>query len=273
MARNSAIEWTDATHNFWYGCRKVSAGCKLCYAERDMTRFGRDFRAVTRAKGFDKPLSWKEPMKVFVCSWSDFFIKAADRWRAEAWDIIRQTPHLTYQILTKRPENIPDRLPEGWWEGWPNVWLGVSAENQKMADLRIPQLLAIPAAVRFVSMEPLLGPIDFLESGYWDWRYTYDYWKAAFPNSAGPPIDWVITGGESDFHDPRPADIDWFRDIRDQCQRAGVPYFHKQMGGSRKIDGAWGGRVLDGRTWDQLPELATDGKLLQRSEEARWRQR
>ncbi len=154
------ISWTNYTHNFWYGCKKVSPGCRYCYAEREMKRFGKDFNTVTRAKGFISPLMWKEPSMVFVNSWSDFFIEEADDWRDEAWDIICRTPQLTYQILTKRPENILSRLPDDWGDGYPNVWLGVSAENQENADKRIPLLIQIPSIVYFVSCEPLLGPID-----------------------------------------------------------------------------------------------------------------
>jgi protein gp37 len=210
MGYTTGIEWTNRTHNFWYGCKKVSQGCAHCYAEREMMKFGRDFKAVTRAKGFDKPLSWKESAKVFVNSWSDFFIEEADPWRAEAWDIIRRTPHLTYQILTKRTENILDRLPKDWGTGWPNVWLGMSAEDQANADKRIPRLFDIPAAVRFISAEPLLGPID-LDMAYY-------------------VPDWVIVGGESGPN-CRPMNPDWARSIRDQCEEAGVAFFYKQSGG------------------------------------------
>lgn len=165
MAQNSKIEWTEATWNPWYGCTKVSPGCKFCYMYREMVRYGRDPRIVTRSKTkFSDPLKWvragKAPQFCFTCSWSDFFIEAADEWRPEAWKIISDTPEITYQILTKRPELVRDRLPADWGDGYENVWLGVSAENQEYADERIPLLLKIPAAVRWVSAEPLLGPID-----------------------------------------------------------------------------------------------------------------
>lgn len=279
MGSKTGISWTDATHNFWYGCEKVSPGCKLCYAERDMTRYGRDFRAVTRAKGFDKPLSWKEPRKVFVNSWSDFFIEQADAWRDDAWDVIRRTPHLTYQILTKRPERIAAHLPSDWGSGWPNVWLGVSAENQEYADERIPLLLQTPAAVRFVSYEPALGPVSFgqwtdegLECSECSWRgVEEDAIRIDDPNDddshydcpkcreicAHTPIDeclgegirWIICGGESGPA-ARPMDLDWVRSVRDQCQSAGVAFFFKQA----KING----RIvelplLDGRSYAEFP--------------------
>src|SRR3990172_778380 len=127
MGKITGISWTDATYNPWYGCLKVSPGCKQCYMYRDMERYGKDPKVVTRAKPatFNSPLKWTEPQRVFTCSWSDYFIEQADEWRDEAWDIIRRTPHLTYQILTKRPENIFDRLPADWGNGWPNVFLSV----------------------------------------------------------------------------------------------------------------------------------------------------
>ena len=239
MGYTTGIQWTNRTHNFWYGCKKVSAGCKFCYAERDMERYGKDFHTITRAKGFDAPLSWKEPALVFVNSWSDFFIEDSDEWRNDAWDIIRKTQHLTYQILTKRPGNIKDRLPPDWGWGWENVWLGVSAENQAMADKRIPLLLSVPAKTRFVSAEPLLGPIDFSNGLAMALRFR---------------LHWIISGGESGYN-PRPSDIDWFRSIRDQCVSAGVPFFFKQAGGSKKINGAWGGDMLDGRVWHEFPNV------------------
>jgi protein gp37 len=263
MGRNSPIEWTTHSHNFWYGCRKVSPGCAKCYAERDMKRFGRDFGAITKAKQFAAPLSWREPALVFTCSWSDFFIAEADAWRDEAWQVIRDTPHLTYQILTKRPENMADRLPADWGErGYPNVWLGVSAETQRYAHERIPILLSIPARLHFLSAEPLLGPLDIS-------RYLH-HRLAIWP---GGPIytrlEWVIAGGESDLASPRPAALDWFRSLRDQC--AGIvqpwadefgnpairetPFFLKQIGGNSKVEGSWGGNLLDGVAHQAMPEL------------------
>ena len=233
MGKNTGIEWTDATWNPWYGCLKVSPGCKQCYMYREQRRYGRDPMLVTRSKTtFEAPLKWTEPAKVFTCSWSDFFIEQADEWRPAAWDIIRQTPH-TYQILTKRPENIEDRLPDDWGNGWPNVWLGVSVESQEYLD-RFSVLMDIPARVRFISYEPALERVDF---------------GVAVTSGS---LDWLISGGESGSK-PRPANLDWFREVRDDCQLFDVAYFHKQHGGSRKIGGVWGGRELDGRTWDQFP--------------------
>lgn len=261
MGKNSKIEWTDHTWNPWYGCHKVSQGCKNCYMYRDMARTPFNPNVVTRAKPatFNKPLSWKEPAMVFTCSWSDFWVEEADEWRAEALQIIAQTPHLTYQILTKRPERILDWLDNACWpisgcpigiDGLPdNIWLGVSVENQEASHARIWHLCQVPAKIRFVSAEPLLGLLDL----------GFDAFVAddrGFPTEqkVSNYINWVITGGESGAQNKiRKAQIEWFRFIRNQCQEAGIAYFHKQNGGSSKINGAWGGRELDGKTWDELP--------------------
>lgn len=247
MAKHSAIEWTDSTWNPWMGCAKVSEGCKHCYAERDMTRWGRDFTVPTRSKTtFRDPLKWNKPRVIFVCSWSDFFWEAVpEDWRREAWEIMHHCPQHTFLILTKRPENMPRMMPPGWREGmWRysrNVWLGVSAENQRRADERIPLLLEMPAERHFVSAEPLLGPIDF---GH--------YLPLPFDDQH---VDWIITGGESDPVAPRPMNPDWPRAIRDQCVETGAAFFHKQHGGRHRRAGAWGGRDLDGRTWDEMPQV------------------
>lgn len=213
MGKNSKIEWTDHTWNCWFGCKEVSPGCKNCYAKRDMNRYGKDFYRVAKAKGFNKPLGWKEPAKVFVCSWSDFFIKDADPWRDEAWEIIRKQQHLTFQILTKRPERIEDCLPKDWGSGYFNVWIGITVENEKVAEQRIPYLLKLSAWNKFVSAEPLLGLINFYHS-------LLD-------------IGWVIVGGESGPAG-RVMDPDWARDIRDQCKEFNTPFFMKQMTGNTK---------------------------------------
>lgn len=222
MSATTGISWTDATWNPWYGCLKVSPGCKQCYMYRDMAKYGRDPLVVARSKTtFRDPLKWKEPKRVFTCSWSDFFIDQADAWRPEAWDVIRATPHLTYQILTKRPENIAARLPADWGSGWPNVWLGVSAENQKYADERVPELLDIPAAIRFVSAEPLLGPINFCRLRAGDDCPTH---------ALASGIQWVIVGGESGAA-PRVMEVGWLSDIAEQCRVSGRPLFVKQDSG------------------------------------------
>ena len=248
MAKTTGIHWAQSTWGPWRGCAKVSEGCKNCYAERDMKRFGQDFSSPTRSKTtFEDPLKWEEPRRIFVCSWSDFFLETVpSNWRQDAWGVIHEAPQHTYLLLTKRPQNIPSMLPQddltpAW--PWPNVWLGVSAENQRRADERIPLLLQVPAAVHFISAEPLLGPVDLRE------------YLPLTEASIG--LRWCITGGESDLQNPRLMDLDWARSIRDQCQEAGVAFFHKQHGGRRKIGSAWGGRELDGRIWDEFPQGAS----------------
>lgn len=230
MGERSAIEWTDATWNPWRGCTKVSPGCDHCYMFREQRRYGRDPEQVVRSKTtFTAPLRWREPRLVFTCSWSDWFHVGADSWRPEAWAIIRQTPHHTYQILTKRPGRILRHLPPDWGDGYPNVWLGVSVESQEQA-FRVHQITSIPAAVRFISAEPLLGPITF-------------------DDLTG--IDWLIAGGESG-PEARPCDPEWLRSLRDQCEGDKVAFFLKQLGGWPDKRGGEKA-VLDGRRWTDTP--------------------
>lgn len=266
MGKQTAIEWTDATWNPWRGCKKVSPGCKNCYMYREQKRYGKNPMEIVRAAHatFTAPLKWKEPKRVFTCSWSDFFIEEADEWREEAWSIIRQTPHLTYQVLTKRPDLIKDRLPQDWGEGYPNVWLGVSVENQDYMG-RAMKLADLPAKVRFISYEPALGPLDFdvLEEegdSYGDGAIYYNIlsgirwmrggWGKALQEKGR--IHWLISGGESGAT-PRPAELDWFRSVRDQCLTEDVSYFHKQNGGTHKVNGSYGGHLLDGMEYRQMP--------------------
>lgn len=203
MAQQTKIQWTDATVNFWTGCKKVSPGCKFCYMYRDKERYGLDPTAVVRTsdKTFYAALKWKEPKRIFTCSWSDFFIEEADAWRHDAWQVIRQTPQHTWQILTKRPERIAACLPQDWGEGYRNVWLGVSVENAANFDKRVPILNGIPAHVRFISMEPL---IDFIHIS----PARYDMLLK---------VQWLIIGGESGNETGpyryRPCELEWIRHI------------------------------------------------------------
>lgn len=235
MGESTNIEWTDATQNFWRGCRKVSPGCAHCYMFDGQRRWGRDPSVVVRASDatFRAPLRWSEPRLIFTCSWSDFFIEDADGWRDDAWDVIRRCPQHTWQILTKRPEMIADRLPADWGGGWSNVWMGVSIENRAFVQ-RADALREVPAAVRFISAEPLLGPLEGL---------------------CLDGIDWLIAGGESGPA-ARPCETDWLRSLRDQCSAAGVIYFLKQIGtvaagGRGKGDHEYA--VLDRRRWTEMP--------------------
>ena len=243
MGKNSGIDWTDHTWNPWQGCKKVSPGCENCYMYTDKKRYGQDPSTVVRSKSptFNKPNSWKDPAKVFVCSWSDFFIEDADEWRGEAWQLIIANPHLTFQILTKRPENIPGRLPYDW--PLENVWLGVTVENQDMAQKRIPLLLEIEAAISFLSMEPMLGPIRLLDVLQNEHRLV-------------STIDWIICGGESGpearYMDPR-----WPLDILEQCHANRVPFFMKQMSGKSKTKRKDIPAILSIR---QFPEVYQYGK-------------
>ena len=178
MGEKTGISWCDATANFWQGCHKLSAGCAHCYMFEEKKRYGQNPNVVVRSSEatFNAPLKWaRNPQKyghikrVFVCSWSDFFIEEADPWRAEAWEIMRKTPQFIYQLCTKRPERIAACLPPDWGKGYPNVWLLTSTENQAAADLRIPILLSVPAVVHGISAEPLLGPIDLTHIDTVEW--------------------------------------------------------------------------------------------------------
>ncbi len=221
--QDSLIGWCDCTQNFFQGCHKVSPGCANCYMFTLLRRYGKEPNVVFRSADamFYAPLKWERQMAagtyrgqhhgstllVFTCSLSDFFIEEADPWRAEIWEIIRQTPHLTYQILTKRPELIADRLPSDWGEGYPNVWLGVSVENQRWRS-RLDILRELPAVVRFASFEPLLQDLGDLTP-----------WL--------PALHWAIVGGESG-PGYRPMDVAWLERVVQQCVAGGVPVWVKQ---------------------------------------------
>jgi protein gp37 len=247
MAEKSAIGWTQATWNPWYGCTKVSAGCDHCYMFRDMLRYGRDPETVTRSKTtFRDPIKWKDSRLIFTCSWSDWFHIDADAWRDEAWQIIKDTPRHTYQILTKRPGRIARHLPADWGEGYPNVWMGTSVESQQTAH-RVEVLAEIPAVVRFISAEPLLGPLTFGNT----------------LRSSG--IHWLIAGGESGGQ-CRPCDEQWLRYLRNECADAGVAFFLKQLGGNPDAR-AHEKALLDGQTHTGMPASWSRPSLKEGSDE------
>jgi protein gp37 len=273
MADHSAIGWTHATWNPWRGCTKVSEGCDNCYMFDGQERYGRDpeivvraseptFLAPTRNKWLEQARAIQDKeqrrMRVFTCSWSDFFHPAADEWRDEAWDVIRYFPEYDWQILTKRPRLVSTRLPSDWGEGWPHVWLGVSIESRDWV-YRADLLRETPAAVRFISAEPLLGPLVYdatekrrapvSEEPY---NARVARWRDGGQGSQLDltDIDWVITGGESGPKH-RPLNLNWVRALRDACQMEEVAFFHKQNGGPKPTSG---GRELDGRTWDEFPQ-------------------
>lgn len=249
MGEQSKIQWTDATVNFWTGCIKVSDGCKFCYMYRDKERYGQDPRKVvrTRPHTFNAALKWPEPKKIFTNSWSDFFIEEADAWREDAWNIIRRTPQHQWQILTKRPERIVACLPNDWGEGYPNVWLGVSVENDENR-WRIGMLRKIPAKIRFISVEPILNPFrlkDRLEG-----------------------IHWVIIGGESGNDQGkyryRPSQVFWYSDLVRDCLQAEVAVFVKQLGThlakELSLDDRHGGNIEEWPEVLQIRQFPPEGQ-------------
>lgn len=215
MGAESTIEWTDATWNPWYGCTPVNEGCAHCYMERWAARAGRPAHKVCHASAhaFRLPLRLEPGHRVFVCSLSDFWHAAADKWRADAFAIMRERPDLTFIIPTKRPQRITAHLPDDWGEGWPNVWLGVSPPTQRWVDTWTPILLAVPAAVHFLSCEPLLGPLNV--------HRLEGYLVGC--------LDWIIVGGESGGK-ARPMHPDWACQARNACLATRTPFFFKQWG-------------------------------------------
>ncbi len=237
MSDRSAIEWTEATWNPVTGCSKVSPGCAHCYAQT----FAERWRGVPDhpyEQGFDLrlwpgrldvPSRWKRPRRIFVNSMSDLFHEDIPfEYIERVFDSMVEADHHVYQVLTKRHERmaeLADRL------SWPeHIWMGVTIENRRFVH-RADYLREVPAAVRFISAEPLLGPLERLDL---------------------TDIDWLIAGGESGAK-YRPVRAEWLRDLRDRCAEEDVAYFFKQWGGSRPKSG---GRELDGRTWDEMPQLA-----------------
>ena len=226
---NTGIEWTDKTWNPTTGCSKVSPGCKFCYAEaitkRFHTNFPNGFQFTLHPERLNEPRKWRKPSRVFVNSMSDLFHEDMPiDFLQEVFAVMNDCPKHVFQILTKRHERMLELAPQLTWGD--NIWMGVSVENQRYVH-RVDYLRQVPARVRFLSCEPLLGPLELDLTG----------------------IHWVITGGESG-HKARPCDPDWVRGIRDQCLREGVAYFHKQWGGTRPKSK---GRELDGRIWDECP--------------------
>ncbi len=284
MGEATEISWTHSTFNPWWGCTRVSPACDHCYAETFAHRLGMDLwgrdeqRRFFDDKHWREPLRWErmaaeagQPWRVFCASMADVFEdsgftstdsdpdgvpRCVDTERARLWSLIEATPHLTWMLLTKRPENVLRMVPSEWVGTtvhqmmvagnigglflehpplWPrNVWVGTSVETQRYAQLRIPKLLAVPAKVRFLSCEPLLGPVDLTERAGWL-----------------DEIGWVIVGGESGGH-ARPMHPLWVRALRDQCVEAGVPFHFKQHG-------EWASARADDRRAQLVPEYERDG--------------
>lgn len=310
MVENSKIEWTDHTFNPWIGCTKISDGCKHCYAETLMdhrykkVEWGPEgTRVRTSAANWKKPSQWNKQAaaegrryKVFCASLADVFEDRPElvEWRRDLVVMMEKTPNLDWLLLTKRPENVSRMIteaitinPSAWWMAMRNVWIGTSVENQETADKRIPELLKVPAKVRFLSMEPLLGPVNlpmiesYLQPDGFGMNGPFVPHGIGYADDPDNLIDWVIVGGESGPN-ARPMHPDWARSIRDQCVAAGVAFHFKQWGEWRPFDpkadmelhmqstpaelARWhietdtmrvgkraAGRLLDGRTWDEFP--------------------
>ena len=299
MAENTKIEWTDHTFNPWIGCTKVSPGCDHCYAENLMdTRMGVASwrpgaeRVRTKEANWKMPLRWNAQadafmdqhgrrQRVFCASLADVFDNAVDpQWRDDLFELIAATPNLDWLLLTKRIGNVGNMLPVpfDFDRHFPHVWIGTTIVNQAEADRDIPKLLDVPARVRFLSMEPLLGPVDinpWLQQKFFHGGRALNG-RAMMRSHPTERLDWVIVGGESG-PGARPMSPDWARSLRDQCAAAGVPFLFKQWGEwIPMLDQAEGvpvremtttpdgwvmghagkkaaGRLLDGRTWDGFP--------------------
>jgi protein gp37 len=293
MTDRSAIEWTQATWNPVTGCDRISPGCQHCYAltlakrlkAMGQAKYQTDGRPPTSGPGFGvavhpdalgEPLRWRKPRRIFVCSMSDLFhARVPEAFIAQVFAVMAATPRHTYQVLTKRPGRMArllaaDAFAEQVYRHaaaygvaaltWPlpNVWLGTSVEDQPRADQRIPKLLAAPATIRFLSCEPLLGPIDLERAicqqpapayGHGFSRTTVHLGVCGRHALCAADFHWIIAGGESGPGHRR-VDPAWVRFLRDQAVAAGVAFFFKQWGGPTPTAG---GRLLDGRTWDQYP--------------------
>lgn len=276
MSAETKIEWAHHTFNSHWGCQRVSPGCGGakgeggCYAEAFAHRLGLDIWGPQAPRRFFGDAHWREPVRwndraarngirerVFLNSMADTFEdrRDLDPIRERIYLLIEATPWLDWLVLTKRPQNI-ERLAPRWRGGWPlNAWAGTTCEDQQRADERIPHLLATPAAVKFLSCEPLLGPVDF---DAWFERYRCSGCVGDpdtgpdCPGHDGLPWQWTIVGGESG-PGARPMSEDWVRSIRDQCTAAGVSFFLKQkLDGRRKVSLP----MLDGRQWAEFPAVS-----------------
>jgi len=237
MAVNSSIEWTESTWNPVTGCTKISPGCQHCYAERMARRlkamrqphYTNGFRLAAHEDALELPLRWKEPQTIFVNSMSDLFHEdVPEAFIHRVFEVMRRASWHRFQVLTKRSERLAELSQALDWAE--NIWMGVSVERHDYT-FRIDHLRGTGALVKFLSLEPLLGPL---------------------PNLDLSGIDWVIVGGESG-PGARPMALEWVAEIRDQCRKIGTPFFFKQWGGFNKKKA---GRVLEGRTWDEMPAIA-----------------
>jgi protein gp37 len=239
MAQGSGIEWTESTWNPVTGCTKISPGCKHCYAERMAERlqamgqanYANGFQLTLQSQMLELPLKWRKPQTIFVNSMSDLFHRDVPvDFIQRVFDVMRRAHWHRFQVLTKRAERLAELSPAIEWSS--NVWMGVSVENADYVE-RIDYLRSTGAQVKFLSIEPLLGPI---------------------PKLRLQRIDWVIVGGESGPR-ARPMEAAWVTDIRKQCRKARVAFFFKQWGGRNKKKA---GRLLEGKTWDEMPNAAKE---------------
>jgi len=254
MAESTGISWTDSTFNPWMGCAKISPGCDNCYAEvstpsrtLSIVWGPNEARRRTSSSNWLLPRKWNlghaeffaqygRKRRVFCASLADVFDNKIDpTWRHELWALIRETPNLDWLILTKRIGNVAAMVPYDWPTGFPNVWLGISVVNQDEADRDIPKLFSIPAALRWLSMEPLLGPVDIVRAS----------------SCCEQKIDWVVVGGESGPH-ARPMQSQWVDDLRHQCLSQDVAFFFKQWGGSSKNKGGCQLAGQESKAWPLL---------------------
>lgn len=242
MAKGSPIEWTESTWNPVTGCSKVSPGCKHCYAERMAKRlqamgqanYENGFAVTLHEKALELPLKWKKPQTIFVNSMSDLFHEEVpEAFIMRVFDVMNRASWHCFQILTKRSGRLRELSPRLPWA--PNIWMGVSVETKEYY-FRITDLRGTGASIKFLSCEPLLGPL---------------------PRLPLKGIDWVIAGGESGPRS-RTMNPSWAEGVRDECLKASVPFFFKQWGGTNKKKA---GRLLDGRTWDQMPGVITSPPL------------
>jgi protein gp37 len=247
---NTAIEWTHHTFNPWWGCARVSAGCRFCYAERDARRYGHEVwgqhgpRRMLSEENWRRPLRWNRdaeragvPALVFCASMADVFEDhpAVAEPRERLWHLIEATPWLRWQLLTKRPENVAGMVP--WGNAWPeHVWLGTSVEDQQRAEERVPELLKVAGVqIRFLSVEPLLEAVELRHLFRWCPEHYGPGFSCVPPCPSARRIDWVICGGESGSS-ARPMHPAWARSIRDQCQQWRLSFLFKQWGRWRPID-------------------------------------
>ena len=241
----SSIEWTEMTWNPTTGCDKLSAGCKFCYAEvmarrlkaMGVEKYANNFKLTLHEEELSTPYLWKKPKVVFVNSMSDLFHKDVPiEFIQKIFRVMKDNPQHVFQVLTKRSDILMYYDSEGWLDWSHNIWMGVSVENEKTVK-RISHLQQTKARVKFLSCEPLIG---------------------ALPNMYLKGIDWVIVGGESG-RTPRPMKQEWVLDIKNQCIEQNVAFFFKQWGGTNKKKT---GRLLEGKTWDEMPKIKTKEKLI-----------